>query len=193
MSVWEERRRTLVRAACLVVADVGVEGLTLDRVAQRAGVSKGAVQYAFGSRDELLGALARWVLQSIWMDGGGRAPDDRPSLDQLMDGLIRGLQTDSDRMTTMYALLIGAGRNPAVRQAFHDFYAEADPRLTAALEDAMGGHLDPAERATLIHGLRGMIVGMYLHWTVHPEGRSPDAVAAEIRAVFDRLLGAVTA
>ncbi len=50
-------RAQLLRAAARVYADKGVDGATLDDVAEEAGFSKGAVYDHFGSKDSLLFAL----------------------------------------------------------------------------------------------------------------------------------------
>ena len=60
------RRRTIDRdnvldAAEAVVAAVGAPGLTIDAVARQAGITKGGVQYCFGSKSDLIAAMiARW-------------------------------------------------------------------------------------------------------------------------------------
>jgi AcrR family transcriptional regulator len=56
----ERRARTrsqLLEAAASVYAERGLDGATLDDVAERAGFTKGAVYDHFGSKDKLLAAL----------------------------------------------------------------------------------------------------------------------------------------
>lgn len=50
-------RRNLLEAANRVVARAGAARLTLDAVAQEAGMSKGTVLYHFHSKNELIGAM----------------------------------------------------------------------------------------------------------------------------------------
>ncbi|TDV35312.1 TetR/AcrR family transcriptional regulator [Actinophytocola oryzae] len=52
--VQEARRRQLVACAIEVVADVGLAAATLTRIARRAGISRGLVNYHFRDREELL-------------------------------------------------------------------------------------------------------------------------------------------
>jgi AcrR family transcriptional regulator len=49
-----ERRRALADAVFAVVAEQGLEAVSLREVAARAGVSMGAVQHYFASKDEML-------------------------------------------------------------------------------------------------------------------------------------------
>lgn len=54
-------RNKVLDAAEAVVARIGPAGLTIDAVAKEAGITKGGVQYCFGSKDGLLKAmLTRW-------------------------------------------------------------------------------------------------------------------------------------
>jgi AcrR family transcriptional regulator len=52
-------RERILEAAERVVGDVGAARVTLDVVAQAAGVSKGGLLYHFPSKESLLGALAQ--------------------------------------------------------------------------------------------------------------------------------------
>lgn len=54
-------RNKVLDAAEQVVTQKGVGGLTIDAVARASGISKGGVQYAFGSKDDLIAAMIdRW-------------------------------------------------------------------------------------------------------------------------------------
>ncbi|MFC7304486.1 TetR/AcrR family transcriptional regulator [Streptomyces monticola] len=51
---YDERRRQVVEAVCRLADERGLEGVTLRDVAERAGVSMGAVQRCFRTKDEML-------------------------------------------------------------------------------------------------------------------------------------------
>ncbi|MDH6234226.1 AcrR family transcriptional regulator [Mesorhizobium soli] len=54
-------RNKVLDAAEKVVSEQGVNGLTIDAVAKACGISKGGVQYAFGTKDDLIAAMIdRW-------------------------------------------------------------------------------------------------------------------------------------
>jgi AcrR family transcriptional regulator len=58
-------RERILEAAERVVGDVGAARMTLDGVAQAAGVSKGGLLYHFPSKESLLGALAKRYVESM--------------------------------------------------------------------------------------------------------------------------------
>jgi TetR/AcrR family transcriptional regulator, transcriptional repressor of bet genes len=58
----DERRRHIVEALLRITASRGIDAVSLREVAQEAGVSMGAVQHYFTSKDEmLLFALQHWL------------------------------------------------------------------------------------------------------------------------------------
>ena len=58
-------RETLLRAATQVILDKGVEALTLDAVAQQAGVSKGGLLYHFPNKNALVVGLGEQLIQEF--------------------------------------------------------------------------------------------------------------------------------
>lgn len=60
-----DTRESLLRAASQVVIDKGVEALTLDAVAQQAGVSKGGLLYHFPNKDALMGGMVEHLIQDF--------------------------------------------------------------------------------------------------------------------------------
>jgi AcrR family transcriptional regulator len=193
LEYWDERRHLLLGAARDEVAEVGVEGLTLERVARRAGVSKGSVQYAFGSKEQLLGELSRDTLFSIFSDGvAARVERAGAGIGEVLDGLSHGLGADEERLVALLSLMATARRSAATAEALAGFYGEADPLIADALRQG-GLDLDDASLSVLVRGLRGVVLGMYVHWVVHPQGRGLPDVVREVRFVLDRLMAGVEA
>ena len=58
-------REALLRAASQVLIDKGVEALTLDAVAQQAGVSKGGLLYHFPNKDALMTGMVEQLIQDF--------------------------------------------------------------------------------------------------------------------------------
>ncbi|MET0534590.1 MAG: TetR/AcrR family transcriptional regulator [Steroidobacter sp.] len=58
-------RERILEAAERVVGDVGAARMTLEGVAQAAGVSKGGLLYHFPSKEALLGALAKRYVEGM--------------------------------------------------------------------------------------------------------------------------------
>lgn len=86
-----ERRAQLLAAAEEVLVRDGLADLTLRAVAEQAGVRLSALQYIFPTREELVSALTRHVLEEVGLEytSDTAGPAALPVADQ---GLARGLQ-----------------------------------------------------------------------------------------------------
>src|SRR6187397_1438338 len=62
----DERRRHIVEALLHIAGTAGLDAVSLREVAQRAGVSMGAVQHYFATKEEMLAyALRHWLSLSV--------------------------------------------------------------------------------------------------------------------------------
>lgn len=192
LEFWRERRGHLLSAARAELVDVGIEGLTLEGVARRSSRSKGALQYAFGSKGQLLEELAGDTLFSLVADGLAPASDEQSvSLEALVDALTAAFACDEERLVALVALLSTARRNEGTRKAFEAFHASADDRIGRVLREA-GMTADDAELQMLVRGVRGVLVGMFTQWVVDPQHRTLDVAADEARSTLGLLLRPLT-
>lgn len=99
-------RATLLEAAAEVVRREGVGGLTLERVADTAGVSKGGLLYHFGSKRELVLAMVDETLASAGDDLeqlADRTPGAGAFARAYLDYVRSGERTDSDEAASVFA------------------------------------------------------------------------------------------
>lgn len=61
-------RRTVLQAAADVVGELGVSKLTLDAVAERAGLSKGGILHHFATKDSLIAAMIEDLIAAFEID-----------------------------------------------------------------------------------------------------------------------------
>ncbi|MYT28952.1 MULTISPECIES: TetR/AcrR family transcriptional regulator [unclassified Streptomyces] len=61
----DQRRAQIITAAVEELADRGYDGLTLTRVAERAGVSKGLLWHYFAGKDDLMESTATATMETI--------------------------------------------------------------------------------------------------------------------------------
>ena len=89
-------RAKLLDAAATVVRREGVQAMTLARVAEEAGVSKGGLLYHFASKQELIGALLEHTLERTDAEhqtavAGDRREEQRFLHDHDDDGELCGI------------------------------------------------------------------------------------------------------
>lgn len=80
-----ERRQQILAAAMEVAATERLDGLTVRKVADRAGLSPGLVHFHFGTKEQLLLALLDRVLEEIT---GRRPPEDAAGAPSARDALL---------------------------------------------------------------------------------------------------------
>jgi AcrR family transcriptional regulator len=86
----DQAESALLNAAAELVVEDGVNSLTLARVGERAGYSRGLITHYFGSKQALLERLAH-ATQSGFVPGLGGLPPGLDRLLRLVDGYIGGL------------------------------------------------------------------------------------------------------
>lgn len=84
-----EAEARLVAAALELIAERGWRSLTLEDVAERAGLDLAAVRALFPQRDALLEAFFREVDRKVAAEGTYSADDPNPARDRLFDVLMR--------------------------------------------------------------------------------------------------------
>jgi AcrR family transcriptional regulator len=129
----EEAKRTILQAAAEVFAENGYYDATMDDVAKKLGVSKGAVYQYFPSKDrlfqELCGDAARKLEEMLRSSFSGP---------QLREAAERYINAEFDRFARkqmlMFEALAEAPRNPALSKVVRDNYVACHKVLVDFLD-----------------------------------------------------------
>ncbi|GAA3360659.1 TetR/AcrR family transcriptional regulator [Streptomyces antimycoticus] len=157
----DQAEAALLAAAAELVVEQGVRSLTLARVGERAGYSRGIVTHHFGSKQALLELLAR-TAQSGFVPG---LADLRPGLDRLLrlvDGYIGELGQVGAASRAFLLLWAEAPTMPELAPIFRErdasFRADLHDDVAAGIAEGTIRHdLAPEEVAVAIVGqLRGI-------------------------------------
>ena len=115
-SLKEERRAQILEAFELCVARHGVEGATLERVAEQAGLTRSLIRHNVGNRDDLLEALVERFLASTetQLEELAKALPAERRLETLIDWLFDPTQTDGHEVLVSEALIAAAANDPGL-------------------------------------------------------------------------------
>lgn len=143
--------RTILDAARALVAEEGLEALSLAALARRVGLSRPSLYEYFRSKDDLVAAIVEEELPR-WASLVRQALDAQPGLDGKVAAYIRvQLEMMADgRHAAAVALVEHALAEPA-RERIREGHAQLLHPLITALEDA--GIPDPHLRAGLLQGI----------------------------------------
>ncbi|MGW3423229.1 TetR/AcrR family transcriptional regulator [Streptomyces phaeochromogenes] len=161
----QERRAqaeaALLDAAAELVVQHGVRSLTLARVGEQAGYSRGIVTHHFGSKQALLERLAR-ATQAGFVPGLGDLPPGLDRLLRLIDGYI-GALGDVGTMNRAFLLLWAEAATaselaPIFRERDEAFRSDLRSDVTAGITDGdVRPDVEPGDVAIAVVGqLRGI-------------------------------------
>lgn len=183
----EERRQTIAKAVVRLVSAKGVEAASLRAVAAEAGVSMGAVQHYFTTKDEML-RFALAYGNTLLAERGARLWEERKPATQretfrLFCALLLPLDEDSRTAARLWAGLIGrACVDEPTRKLAAMAYANLTDFAVRQLRDALPG----AETAQAARHLVSLIEG--LRWPVlfgiYTEQQAMDILDAQLDLIF---------
>ncbi|MEF8776255.1 MAG: TetR/AcrR family transcriptional regulator [Haloarculaceae archaeon] len=141
---------TVMRATCRALSDRGYANLTMEAIAEEAGVSKAALHYHFDSKCELLASFQSYI-GDRFLERVREADHDGPAderLDRVLDAALAPPETDAleDLQTALLELKAQAPYEPAFRERSRAF----DEEFRSLLVDIFEAGVDAGDfRAAL--------------------------------------------
>ena len=137
-SLTDVRTAEILDAFAACVARYGLDGATLERIAQTAGVKRPILRHYLGNRAEMIDKLVDHVLARF-----DRATNDLIStlpesgrLDELLDLLFHENRREPSDASIFQAFVGVAARYPKIRQGVFDFVAGFEAAVTKEVADA---------------------------------------------------------
>jgi AcrR family transcriptional regulator len=170
----ERTRAALITATLEVAKEKGFAATSLDEIAARAGMTKGAIYSNFASKAELL--LAAMFSKDFSIPPA--APLDAPAPDQvrgMAQGLVEMIERTRGEERFLAEFEFYAITDPEMRKAFSDFYTEGFG-LTAeylAKVEGLGGAMSARDLAV---ALQCLAVGFVVQSFITPEEVTPGVI-----------------
>ncbi|WP_447555101.1 TetR/AcrR family transcriptional regulator [Vreelandella sp. EE22] len=120
----EVRRQYILDAALDAFSTVGFEGATVERIAQKAGITKAGLYAHFEGKEALLEALLDTIMLPIEDDPWslGSAATLEAAVDSFMD-MLYGDGKSTRRLSIMRLLIVESARKPdRIQQWYHHTY-----------------------------------------------------------------------
>lgn len=191
----QERREhtegALVAAAAEIVVESGVRALTLARVGERAGYSRGIVTHHFGSKQGLVDALARSI-QGGFVPGLADMPPGLERLLALVDGYLHaltGLGTANRAFLLLWAEAATASELASTfRERDRGFRADLRVDVDAGL--AAGEIRADADPDAVAVAVVGQLRGIGMQRLVDTEGVDTERLRRDVTEQWRRALRA---
>ncbi len=191
------REVNLVRCAYRVIGSKGVHRLSLQDIADVAGVSKGVILYHFKTKENLILLTMRWVLSRVAERINASLEDAATPHDKVL-AMIDAIFIDADANRNFYVayldLVDEAARSDAFADTSETFQSIVDSLYADVIRKGVDAGAfavdDVAEAASIV---RAIIDGLFVQWLPTDDWRSRHAAYRETckRAVLAYLRSAV--
>jgi AcrR family transcriptional regulator len=177
----ERTRRALIDAALAVVEEKGFAGASLDEIARRAGMSRGAIYSNFPDREALFVAAVTSQGMTLERDFSRPLPL-KAQLRRFADDFIGQLPVAAGTGKIVIDYQLYAMSQPGLRAQMAQMYGASFAAIAAQFEAQYGAAL--AGRAhTLALAVQALIMGFIWQFMLTPDEVTPQA----IREAFDAL------
>lgn len=173
----EIRRRELRQAAYEVLQTEGMAGATIEKVAQKAGASKGIVLHYFKNKQQLFEHAMRHS-NAMLRDEVVRRMRLARSPDQRLWAIIEGnFSTEFFTPAICHAWLVLCAEIPREPQLAR-IQKVVHARMRSNLMSALSALVPPEERESVVLGITTLIDGLWLRLGLRPGALSaPEALA----------------
>lgn len=185
-SLKAERTEQIFNAFLRCVARYGVDGASLERVAEEAQLQRSMIRHFVGNRDVLINGLAERLTQSFASQMQRllhALPKEQPAevfVEWLFDP---DYSSDADTILALEALIAVAPRYAAVNDTIKTWYADTIDQFTAVMQKAQPRADEQACREVAVG-----IVGIYFNTDAMMPLKMPDSYRLNGRAAALRLL-----
>jgi AcrR family transcriptional regulator len=193
-----DRREALIEAAIESLKRHGHEGLSVRRIAARAGVSIGLINHHFPNKDALVAesyrAFSRRLTASFETAVRAAPPEPRARLRAFLDAVFSRPNLDPQVLTAWvvyWSLMRDSPEMRAVHEAEGRGYGDLLGRLLSDLARS-GGRAPPDLRLAVI-GLTALLDGLWLEWCLDPDSFRPKEAVALCDEWVEQLTGPRTA
>jgi TetR/AcrR family transcriptional repressor of bet genes len=184
----DQRRRDLIRATVAVIARHGYSGTTVSRVARKAGVSVGLVNFHFHSKERLVRETFRHLsaeFDLVWRQNLAAVADDpRARLDSMIRSYFDPQIFTREKLPVWFTFWSDAELRDRYRVAAVRIERRYLQEVEAEIGRLLGTSRDAAELAGKgTAALSAMIDGFWLQFMLYP-GKFDRRVAIETCLAF---------
>lgn len=183
-------RAALIDAAATLIAERGMRDLSLEAVAERAGMSRGAYYANFRNRDELFMA----VLESRWKPVRPAFKPGAPLKEQLQLlalAVIASVPARQGMAVRALEFQLYALKNPAMRARLAQFSAEAYANAQAALLEVVPATALPMPAPIFVRVLHCLMDGLLFERFQVPQEITDEVIVAAFEALATTSSGSV--
>lgn len=190
------RRQDLISATLDCIVDYGIQGATVRQIAERAGVTPGLIRHYFVSKDLMLQAAYREVVNTMFATASKAAEDEATDpASKLRVFVLSNFKAPiiDQRMLSLWATFISqTGVDPALAAIHRESYLSYRDSLESLLADAIasaGRTIEADERRGLAIAINGLIDGLWLEGCMASDLFEENELARTALRAVERITG----
>lgn len=173
----DERRRSLIVAACEQIAEKGFEGFRVRDVASQVGINNATLHYYFPTKEALIQAVVDYIMgQFLTVHDPNLPKEPETPLEALQahfSDILYQMQVLPWLFLVLHELFLRSRRDPAIhailKESDRNWYTMLHTMLNEGIEQGiLQANLDPQE-ASLV--MMALVKGLTLHLESQPEDR----------------------
>lgn len=187
----DTNRREIASAACALVADGGLDSVSMRRIAKHLGATTGYISHYYADKEDLLEAALREALTDLT---AGSAPLST-NLEEWVDNAARTLphNVETQRFWRILTAFQSASlNNPRLAEILRVYVVEQISALTGHLTAELGSTAPEDEIIALARSLFALVSGLGTTSTITPDAFTPGQLRTIIRSSVHGLLDEFT-
>jgi AcrR family transcriptional regulator len=173
------RTRQLLRdAMVLLIGEKGFDAITVQDIAERAGVNRATFYLHYKDKNDLLIKSLRDALGELIADITPPAPGEISPGDNAMEPILQVVNHVA-RHADFYRVMLGADGVPSFIARVRDYIEEITLKWFAVLQPDAAKIVVPVE--IIVNYLSGAYIGVIIWWLDHNRPHSPEYMANQLR------------
>ena len=182
----EQRRAQLLDLGVRLLATRPVDEISIDLLAEEAGISRGLLYHYFGSKTDFHEAVVRRAADDLIAQTA--PPETGDPLERLlasMDAYVAYVEANHEGYLSM--VKAAAGGNESLRRIYDEARTSLTERLFGSAEQE-GLLPDTALRRLVVDGWAAMVESLVLDWVADPAGVTRAEVLEVVSGSLPRLV-----
>lgn len=177
----DTNRREIASAACALVAEGGLDSVSMRRIAKHLGATTGYISHYYADKEDLLEAALREALSELTSGAAPLSTD----LEEWIDNAVRTLphNVDTQRFWRILTAFQSASlNNPRLAEVLRIYVVEQISALTGHLTEKVGADTPTEEVTALARSLFALVSGLGTTTTITPDAFTPEQLRTIIHS-----------
>jgi AcrR family transcriptional regulator len=183
----EERRIQLLDLGVRLFARRALEDISIDLLAQEAGVSRGLLYHYFGDKVGFREAVVRRAAEELVAQTA--PPTDGTPIDRLLRSMAAYVDFVDANYEGYLSLVKGAASDPVLREVYDDAQRALTERIF--VEDVTSYIPDTPASRLLVKGWSALAEDLVLSWKAEPRGVTRDQLVELLAGSLPALMTAL--